>query len=473
MKKIIFILMLSSIGIAGYSQCTGLPASGTTKAKVFKSCYDTVVAHSQLNDVTMDTARANKVTIGLLEMTGNITDNGGTISIDPVNGDLYNNSGTNITVAYRSSTLFDSGLPILGWADANLNGLQLSNLGASYTAFIKNTNLTGNINLGLPTTSGTIQNENNTATLTNKTWNGAVIGSIYGGAGTVSGILKANGSGTVSAAVAGTDYQAALTNPVTGTGAANRPALWSGTTSQTSDPDFTYSGDSLGVKTLFLNTNDLGLAGIETGGTKRNMLRMNSANTIIIGASSVGTQVTGTSLLQAASSYIEYRSTSGTNLSRYFSGTTGNMTFGGTTDLGAFVGIVAPTTAKSQINLAPSSAVNPSSPNNGDVWNNGTDIRLRQGGTTYILAKTLTNTATLDFGSTVSGAATDLTITVTGAASGDACTVGAPNGSVPDNGVFSCWVSAADTVTVRFINPDQLAAKDPGSGTFRVSVIKY
>lgn len=43
-------------------------------------------------------------------------------------------------------------------------------------------------------------------TITTGTWNGAVIGAAYGGAGTVSGILKANGSGTVSAAVSGTDY---------------------------------------------------------------------------------------------------------------------------------------------------------------------------------------------------------------------------------------------------------------------------
>jgi hypothetical protein len=42
--------------------------------------------------------------------------------------------------------------------------------------------------------------------ITGAGWQGAVIGSSYGGAGTVSGILKANGSGTVSAAVAGTDY---------------------------------------------------------------------------------------------------------------------------------------------------------------------------------------------------------------------------------------------------------------------------
>lgn len=43
-------------------------------------------------------------------------------------------------------------------------------------------------------------------TVTVGVWNGSVIGSAYGGAGTVNGILKANGSGTVSAATAGTDY---------------------------------------------------------------------------------------------------------------------------------------------------------------------------------------------------------------------------------------------------------------------------
>jgi hypothetical protein len=44
------------------------------------------------------------------------------------------------------------------------------------------------------------------STITSGTWNGSVIGSSYGGAGTVNGILKANGSGTVSAATSGTDY---------------------------------------------------------------------------------------------------------------------------------------------------------------------------------------------------------------------------------------------------------------------------
>jgi len=70
-------------------------------------------------------------------------------------------------------------------------------------------------------------------TLTNKTlstsstWNGNVIGSAYGGAGTVNGILKANGSGTVSAASAGTDYvtSVSVTSPVSNTGTTANPTI--------------------------------------------------------------------------------------------------------------------------------------------------------------------------------------------------------------------------------------------------------
>lgn len=51
-------------------------------------------------------------------------------------------------------------------------------------------------------------------------WQGSIIGSSYGGAGSINGIMKANGSGTVSAAAAGTDYQAPITLTTTGTSGA-------------------------------------------------------------------------------------------------------------------------------------------------------------------------------------------------------------------------------------------------------------
>lgn len=80
-----------------------------------------------------------------------------------------------------------TGTPAAPTATAGTNTTQLAT-----TAFIQAFTGTSNI-----VTVGTIASG---------TWNGAVIGATYGGAGTISGLLKANGSGTVSAAVSATDY---------------------------------------------------------------------------------------------------------------------------------------------------------------------------------------------------------------------------------------------------------------------------
>lgn len=90
----------------------------------------------------------------------------------------------------------------------------------------------------------------------------------------------------------------------------------------------------------------------------------------------------------------------------------------------------------------------------------------------YTLAKTLTATATLDFPSTLPAATSDLTVTVTGAALNDVVAIGIPNGSIASGASFFGWVSATNTVTVRFINNTGINI-DPASGTYRVSVLKY
>lgn len=102
----------------------------------------------------------------------------------------------------------------------------------------------------------------------------------------------------------------------------------------------------------------------------------------------------------------------------------------------------------------------------------GTNEFLSAGGVRYTLAKTLTATGSLDFPSTTNGESSDLTITVTGAADGDIVYVGTPNAAVHANTCYTAFVSAANTVTVRF-NNYSAAAVDPASGTFRVSVLKY
>jgi hypothetical protein len=92
--------------------------------------------------------------------------------------------------------------------------------------------------------------------------------------------------------------------------------------------------------------------------------------------------------------------------------------------------------------------------------------------TRYTVAKTLTATSSLNFGSTSAQSSADLTITVTGAADGDAVSLGVPNASVNNNSNYTAWVSASNTVTVRFNNYSS-GSIDPANGTFRVSVIKY
>lgn len=84
-------------------------------------------------------------------------------------------------------------------------------------------------------------------------------------------------------------------------------------------------------------------------------------------------------------------------------------------------------------------------------------------------APTLTAFATLDFASTLATAATDLTITVAGAALGDVVSIGVPNGSVTATAHFFGWVSAANTVKIRF---SPKATEDPASGVYKVIVNK-
>lgn len=81
----------------------------------------------------------------------------------------------------------------------------------------------------------------------------------------------------------------------------------------------------------------------------------------------------------------------------------------------------------------------------------------------------LAASAVLDFPSTSSNGTQDLTITVTGAANGDPVALGVPAGSATA-GMFFAFVSATNTVTVRFYNGSG-GSVNPASGTFKVKVI--
>jgi len=84
--------------------------------------------------------------------------------------------------------------------------------------------------------------------------------------------------------------------------------------------------------------------------------------------------------------------------------------------------------------------------------------------------ETYTATATLNFPSTNTLRSADLTITVTGAELNDYVTLGSPN-QTDANTTYTAFVSAANTVTVRF-NNYSASTVDPASATFKVLVTK-
>ena len=102
---------------------------------------------------------------------------------------------------------------------------------------------------------------------------------------------------------------------------------------------------------------------------------------------------------------------------------------------------------------------------------NGTNLFFSPSTTRHTVNHGLTGSATLNFPSTTTLLSADLTITVTGAADGDVVSLGVPNAAVNANTSYSAWVSAANTVTVRFNNYSS-GTVDPASGTFKVFVTK-
>lgn len=146
----------------------------------------------------------------------------------------------------------------------------------------------------------------------------------------------------------------------------------------------------------------------------------------------------------------------------------GKFGAGGVTTPTAMIHAAASTTSAASYRVPSGTA--PTSPNEGDLWNNGTDLKYYTGAATYDLARVLKGSATLDFPNTSTNSSSDLTITVTGAADGDVVALGVPNGSIT-SGLFFAWVSAANTVTVRFHNTSG-GGVDPASGTFKVTVTK-
>lgn len=135
--------------------------------------------------------------------------------------------------------------------------------------------------------------------------------------------------------------------------------------------------------------------------------------------------------------------------------------------------LVASTTTANTASLKIDEGSRQTTPEDGTINYVANNLEFVETSTIYTLAKTLTATSTLDFASTAASTSTDLTVTLTGAADGDAVSIGVPNASTNANSCFTAFVSAANTITVRFNNYQTVGAIDPASGSFRISLAKY
>jgi hypothetical protein len=129
-----------------------------------------------------------------------------------------NTTGNAATASSLLNTRTINGVDFNGTADITIsantsNAIAFNNLG---TGTISNTSFNGSApvtisynSIGAAPSSGS-NNISTLGTITSGVWRGTVIESNYGGAGATNGILKSNGSGLVSAALAGTDFESPL-----------------------------------------------------------------------------------------------------------------------------------------------------------------------------------------------------------------------------------------------------------------------
>jgi hypothetical protein len=157
-------------------------------------------------------------------------------------------------------------------------------------------------------------------------------------------------------------------------------------------------------------------------------------------------------------------------LSSYFliQGRTG-IGFFRTPDTLAFLTITGSTSEYPSLRI--NSGVLTAAASAGAIDNNGTNLFFTPSTTRHTVNHGLTGSATLNFPSTLTNLSADLTITVTGAALSDVVSLGVPNAAVNANTSYSAWVSAANTVTVRFNNYSS-GTVDPASASFKVFVTK-
>ncbi len=216
------------------------------------------------------------------------------------------------------------------------------------------------------------------------------------------------------------------------------------------------SGTTAMGSTLFHNTEVSGTPGTGFGGAIEFSGESSTAN--YTPAAKVGWQWTNATHASRTSELVFHTVNSGTMAERMSLAGSGTLE---TTRVTMQAGTATAGTAP----LKFTSGTNLTTPEAGAIEFDGTNYYATASTTRYTLAKVLSASAALNFPSTADNSTSDLTITVTGAAAGAAVSLGTPNTAVAAGSNYTAWVSASNTVTVRFSNFSG-AAIDPASATF-------
>lgn len=148
----------------------------------------------------------------------------------------------------------------------------------------------------------------------------------------------------------------------------------------------------------------------------------------------------------------------------------GRMAVGATAVAANVQLLIGATTGRAQIRFNDGSG-GAGSPTAGDLWRSGGQLLFRNASSQSVtLLGVLTATATLDFPSIGANDTAQLTMTVTGAATGDAVFIGLPS-TINTGLVATGFVSATNTVAIRLHNTSG-GSIDPASSTFRAVVAK-
>ena len=115
------------------------------------------------------------------------------------------------------------------------------------------------------------------------------------------------------------------------------------------------------------------------------------------------------------------------------------------------------------------SGTNLSTPEAGAMEFDGSNLYFTPNASRQVLLKGYANTSSINFPGISSGSTVESTVTISGAKTSNSCNC-SPDGSIEAGLIWSCYVSAANTVTVRMFNTTG-SVINPAIKNWKITVI--